>query len=47
MSVSIRPAGTDDLDFLVELYADEDVRPFLAASGAYDRDGIAAQIAAA
>ena len=45
MSVSIRPARTDDLDFLVELYADEDVRPFLAASGAYDRDGLAARIA--
>ena len=23
----------DDLDFLAELYADEDVRPFLAAAG--------------
>ena len=30
MSVSIRPAGAGDVDFLVELYADEDVRPFLA-----------------
>ena len=45
MSVSIRAAGEADLDFLVELYADEDVRPFLAAAGAYDRDGIAARIA--
>ena len=45
MSVSIRRAAPDDLDFLVELYADEDVRPFLAASGAYDRDGLAARIA--
>ena len=40
MSVSIRPAGDADVDFLVELYADEDVRPFLAASGSYDRDGV-------
>ena len=45
MSVSIRPAGEGDLEFLVELYADEDVRPFLAAAGSYDRDGIAAKIA--
>lgn len=45
MSVSIRPAREDDLDFLVRLYADEDVRPFLAASGSYDREGIAARLA--
>ncbi len=45
MSVSIRAAGEDDLEFLVELYADEDVRPFLAAAGSYDRDGIAEKIA--
>jgi RimJ/RimL family protein N-acetyltransferase len=44
VSVSIRPAGESDLDFLVELYADEDVRPFLAASGSYDRDGVAEKI---
>ena len=45
MNVAIRPAGEGDLEFLVELYADEDVRPFLAAAGSYDRDGIAAKIA--
>jgi RimJ/RimL family protein N-acetyltransferase len=45
VSVTIRIAAEADLDFLVELYADEDVRPFLAAAGAYDRDGIAARIA--
>ena len=44
-AVSIRPAGEADVDFLVELYADEDVRPFLAAAGAYDRDGVAAKVA--
>ena len=44
MTVSIRPAGADDVDFLVELYADEDVRPFLAAAGSYDRDGVAAKV---
>ncbi len=45
MSVAIRPAGTADVDFLVELYADEDVRPFLAAAGSYDREGVAAKVA--
>jgi RimJ/RimL family protein N-acetyltransferase len=45
VSTSIRPAGEDDLDFLAALYADEDVRPFLAAAGAYDRDGIATRLA--
>jgi aminoglycoside 6'-N-acetyltransferase len=44
MTVSIRPAGPDDVDFLVELYADEDVRPFLAASGSYDRAGVVAKV---
>ena len=47
MTVSIRRARPDDLDFLVELYQDEDVRPFLAASGAYERNGIAERIARA
>ena len=47
MSVSIRRARPDDLDFLVALYQDEDVRPFLAASGAYERDGIAETVARA
>ena len=45
MTVTIRAAAEGDLEFLVELYADEDVRPFLAAAGSYDRDGIAEKIA--
>ena len=45
MIVAIRPARAEDLDFLVELYADEDVRPFLAAAGSYDREEIAERIA--
>ena len=45
MSVSIRPAGRADVDFLVDLYADGDVRPFLAAAGSYDRAGIEARVA--
>jgi len=45
VSVSIRPGADADVDFLVELYADEDVRPFLAAAGSYDRDGVADKVA--
>jgi RimJ/RimL family protein N-acetyltransferase len=41
MSVALRRAEPDDLDFLEGLYADEAVRPFLAAAGRYERDGIA------
>ena len=44
MSVSIRPAAADDVDFLVELYADEDVRPFLAAGRPYDREWVVANL---
>jgi RimJ/RimL family protein N-acetyltransferase len=44
VSVSIRPAGGADVDFLVELYNHEDVRPFLATGGSYDRAGVAAKV---
>lgn len=44
MTVSIRRAGEQDLDFLVDLYVNEDVRPFLAAAGSYDREGVAARV---
>ena len=44
MSISIRPAADADVDFLVELYSDDDVRPFLAAAGSYDRDGVLAKV---
>ena len=40
MTVSIRPASADDVDFLVELYSDDDVRTLLAAGRSYDRDWI-------
>ncbi|MDX6399394.1 MAG: hypothetical protein QOJ43_2802, partial [Gaiellaceae bacterium] len=45
MTVSIRAATPGDVDFLAELYADEDVRPFLAAGRPYDRGSVAAQLA--
>jgi len=38
--VRLRRATTTDVGFLVELYADRDVRPFLAAGGRYDRDSL-------
>ena len=44
MTVSLRRAEHDDLDFLTGLYAGEDVRPFLAAGSRYERDGIAEQL---
>jgi RimJ/RimL family protein N-acetyltransferase len=47
VTVSIREATPEDVDFLSDLYADEDVRPFLAAAGSYDRDGVAEKIARA
>jgi RimJ/RimL family protein N-acetyltransferase len=44
MSVTIRPATAGDIDFLTELYADPDVRPFLAAAGSYGRDDVAERV---
>ena len=45
MSVAIRRAKPDDVDFLVELVTHEDVEPFLAAVRAKGRDEILAEIA--
>ena len=44
MTVTIRRARPDDLDFLVELLTHEDVEPFMAASRPRDRDGIAEEV---
>jgi RimJ/RimL family protein N-acetyltransferase len=44
VSVSIRRARPDDLDFLVELVAHEEVEPFLAAGRLHDRDALRADI---
>ena len=44
MSVTVRPARPDDADFLTELWSHEDVRPFLAAGGSYDRAGVEAKL---
>jgi RimJ/RimL family protein N-acetyltransferase len=44
MSVSIRRAVPDDLDFLVALVTDEDVEPFLGGRAALDRESLRAEI---
>lgn len=42
--VSIRRAGPDDVDFLLELIADEETRPFLGLPGELTRDDLLAEI---
>jgi RimJ/RimL family protein N-acetyltransferase len=44
VTVTIRRAGPDDADFLVDLVSHEDVEPFLAAVRAKGRDEILAEI---
>jgi RimJ/RimL family protein N-acetyltransferase len=44
VSVTIRPAAEADLDFLVELYPHEEVRPILASGRSYDREWIAGSL---
>jgi len=44
LSVQIRRAKLSDLDFLVELFSNEEVEPFLAAVRVRDRDGIRAEV---
>ena len=44
MSVVVRRAQPDDLDFLVGLAQHEDVQPFLAASRPTDRESILGDI---
>ena len=44
MSVSIRRATPDDVDFLTELVTHEEIEPFLAAVGPKSRDEILADI---
>jgi RimJ/RimL family protein N-acetyltransferase len=44
MTVSIRRARADDVDFLVELFTQEDVEPFLAAVRPKDSESVRAEI---
>jgi len=43
--VRLRRATPADLDFLVELYENEDVRPFLAGGARYDRETLCDELA--
>ena len=43
--VSIRRAGPEDVDFLVELVADSDVRPFLGPRTSLDRESLSEEVA--
>jgi RimJ/RimL family protein N-acetyltransferase len=45
MSVTIRRARADDVDFLAELVTHEDVEPFLAARRAKSNEELAAEVA--
>jgi RimJ/RimL family protein N-acetyltransferase len=44
MSVSLRRARPEDVDFLLELMSHEDVEPYLAVIRPRDREGLAAEI---
>ena len=44
MTVSLRRATPDDVDWLCELLNGEETEPFLSAARAYDRPGIAAEV---
>jgi RimJ/RimL family protein N-acetyltransferase len=44
VSISLRRATTGDVPFLVDLFADEDVAPYLAAVRAASSDDVAAEV---
>jgi RimJ/RimL family protein N-acetyltransferase len=44
VTVSIRRATREDVDFLVDLYTHEDVEPFLAAVRAKDHEGVREEV---
>jgi L-phenylalanine/L-methionine N-acetyltransferase len=44
MTVRIRPATGDDVDWLVELLNGDETEPFLGGGRAFDREGIAAEV---
>jgi RimJ/RimL family protein N-acetyltransferase len=44
VTVSIRRARADDVDWLCELLGGEETEPFLSAARAHDRDGVAADV---
>jgi putative acetyltransferase len=44
VTVAIRRATSDDVDWLVELLNGEETEPYLSGARAFDRDGIAADV---
>ena len=44
MTVRIRPATVDDVDWLVELLNGEETEPFLGGGRAFDHEGITAEV---
>ncbi|HZC28206.1 MAG TPA: GNAT family N-acetyltransferase [Gaiellaceae bacterium] len=44
MTVTIRRARADDVDFIVDLASHDDVEPFLGAVSAKDRESVAAEV---
>ena len=42
--VRIRRATHDDVDFMLGVFADDDVRPYLAAGGAFDREALLGEL---
>jgi len=42
--IRVRRATRDDLGFMLEVFAHDDVRPFLAAGGAFDREGLLGEL---
>ncbi len=42
--IAVRRAGADDVDWLVDLYGDEDVDPFIGPRAARGREEIAAEV---
>ena len=43
--VALRRATPDDLDFLLDVFSDADVRPFLAAGNRFDREALSEELA--
>jgi RimJ/RimL family protein N-acetyltransferase len=42
--IRVRRATRDDLDFMLEVFEHDDVRPFLAAGGAFDREELLGEL---
>jgi len=43
-AIRIRRATDDDLEFMLEVFAHDDVRPYLATGGAFDREALLGEL---